>query len=146
MPRLSLRYLAGCAAAILLYLGGARIGLAFGANGSGVSPFWPPSGLALGLLLRGGLRLTPVLLVADLLSTTLAGQPVGEVLSGGVADTLEAVVGALLLRRFAFRIEFNRPRDVLLLAGISAFASAGLFALCASLALCIQGFVPWSAL
>src|SRR5437764_1357866 len=28
----------------------------------------------------------------------------------------------------------------------AAFASAGLFALCASLALCLQGFVPWSSL
>src|SRR5262249_6429644 len=58
----------------------------------------------------------------------------------------EAVVGALLLRRSGFRIEFNRPRDVLLLASLSAFASAGLFALCASLSLCLQGVVPWSSL
>jgi PAS domain S-box-containing protein len=141
----TLRNLALYAAAILLYVGSARIGLAFGGS-SGVSPFWPPSGIALGLLLRGGFRLAPAILVGDLISTTMAGQPVGEVLTGGIADTLEAVIGALLLRRSGFRIEFNRPRDVLLLAGLSAFASAGVFALLASLSLCSQGLVPWSSL
>ena len=44
-------------------------------------------------------RLAPAILVGDLISTTMAGQPVGEILTGGIADTLEAVVGALLLRR-----------------------------------------------
>src|SRR5262245_38441445 len=140
-----LRNLALYAAAILLYVGGARIGLAFGGS-SGVSPFWPPSGIALALLLRGGFRFAPAILVGDLISTTIAGQPLGEILTGGIADTLEAVVGALLLRRTGFRIEFNRPRDVLLLAGLSAFASAGLFALLASLSLCSQGLMPWSSL
>src|SRR5436190_17809054 len=99
MPRLPLRYLAGCAAIVLLYLGSARLGHLLGANSSGVSPFWTHSGLALGVLLRGGLRFSPAVLVADMASSAIAGHPLAEILSGGVAETLEAVVGALLLRR-----------------------------------------------
>ena len=94
-----------------------------------VSAMWPPSGVALAGLLLTRYREWPALLLASLLGGALAFHggwgisPAVLGIAGG--NLLEALVGALLLRRLVrFRPSLDRVRDVLGLVGLAAVSCA----------------------
>lgn len=86
-----------------------------------VAVFWPPSGLLLGLLLVLPRRAWPATLTATAIAGTIANMTIGRpvVISVGftLADTIEPLVGALILRLVAgqIAIRFDRVRQVLAL-------------------------------
>ncbi|MCY1036865.1 MASE1 domain-containing protein [Corallococcus sp. BB11-1] len=130
-----------------VYLAAARAGLSLAAEGSHISAVWLPSGVALGgLLLWGVSRWPAVLLGAWTVALALDVSPlVGLGVAAGA--TLEAVLGALLLRRVACSRELHRVRDVVWLGGgaaLCALLGSGL----GSLSLVLGGLVPhaqWAA-
>jgi integral membrane sensor domain MASE1 len=77
------------------------------------SPVWPPTGLALAAVLLLGYRVWPAVLVgAYLVNVTTAGS-IATSIGIATGNTLEAVVGAYLVNRFANgRDAFDRPEDV----------------------------------
>ena len=79
-----------------------------------VTLFWPPTGICIALLLIGGVRLWPGVLIGGALTGVYINDDpilVSSTMSGGAA--LEAAVGALLLERIAkFHRNFDRQRDV----------------------------------
>jgi signal transduction histidine kinase len=87
---------------LVVYFAAGRFGLAnFAVLHPSAAAVWLPTGIALAGLLLGGLRLTPAVLVgAFLVNVTTSGSVVS---SAGVAlgNTLEAVLGAILVGRFA---------------------------------------------
>src|SRR6185503_1145748 len=96
-----------------------------------ITAVWPPTGIALAALVIGGYRLWPgVALGAALANTFTADVPALTVLGITIGNTLEALVGAYLLRAAGFRASLNRVRDVLALvvlaAGLSTTVSATL--------------------
>ncbi len=106
----------------LLYFVAAQVGLAFAVVGSTVTLVWPPSGIALVAILVFGYRTIPGVALGAFLANAWTGVPL--LLAAGIAlgNTLEPVVGALLLQRLAgFRNTLERRGDVfalILLAGI----------------------------
>ena len=92
-----------------------------------VSPLWPASGLAIGILVRWGLRWWPCVLVGAVAVNLTNGTPPLALAAIGIGNTLEAVVAALLLSAAAVDRRLTRPRDVLWvgrLAGCSATMGA----------------------
>src|SRR5260370_12764419 len=75
---------------------------------------WPPSGIALAALLLVGSRVWPgIWLGAALVNTTVQSSPLAAALMGG-GNSLEALVGAALVRRYlGAPREFERGEDVL---------------------------------
>jgi signal transduction histidine kinase len=109
----------GLAIVFLAYTTTAKIGLLFDALGGVATTVWPPSGIALAALVLGGIRFWPVITLAAFVANLHTGLPVWGVALIAVGNTLEAVLGATLLTRYAFDTRVARVRDVLLLVGVA---------------------------
>jgi PAS domain S-box-containing protein len=137
MNRLSSRDATRILALAAAYAVTAAIGLRLGATLHNTPPLWPAAGVALAALCIGGIRLWPGVALGTL--AIIAPRGNGALLTAAitVATTVEAVIGAWLLRRvFAFRPDLRRARDAsaLVIAGgvaapaIGAAIGAGAFA------------------
>ena len=123
MPR-SLPYPAAVAILAVLYFAIAKLGLLAAVAQAVVSSAWPPAGLALAALLLVGIRYWPAITIGAFLLNASAGVPLAGAAGIGVGNTLEAVVGALLLQHVArFRPSLERLRDVLALVLLAAVGS-----------------------
>ena len=117
------RHLATLAVVTGAYFGAAKIGLHLSVAHGVITPVWPPTGIALAALLIFGPRMWPAVAAGALLANATSGVSLWVAAAIAVGNTLEAVVGAWLLRRAGFRPALDRARDVLLLTLL-----AGLFA------------------
>jgi hypothetical protein len=111
--------------AALYFLAG-RLGLRLASVHRSATAVWPPSGIALAALLVLGYRVWPgIALGAFLVNVTTAGS-VATSIGIALGNTLEGIVGAYLVNRFANGSRaFDRARDFfkfVLLAGISSTA------------------------
>jgi len=111
------------AVVFVAYVATARIGLSFDALAGIATTVWPPTGIALAALVLRGPQLWPAVSLAAFVVNVTTGIPVWGAAIIAVGNTLEAVVGASLLRRFAFDPRLGRLRDVLLLVGCAALVS-----------------------
>lgn len=109
------------------------------------SPVWPPTGIAIAALLTLGLGFWPAVFAgAFIVNLTTAGS---ALTSFGIAvgNTLEAVLAAYLVTRFANGARaFDRTRDILgfgLYAGILSTAVAATFGVTS---LALGGFASWN--
>jgi integral membrane sensor domain MASE1 len=101
--------------------------LAFATNS--VTAVWPPTGIALAGLVLWGPSVWPGVTLGAFLANAWTGVPLVTVLGITCGNTLEAVVGALLLRRVAaFRPSMERVRDVLALVALAAVVSTAIAA------------------
>ncbi len=113
--------IAGVAAA---YTVAGKLGLDLAHETRSVTAIWAPTGIALAALLLGGYRLWPGVALGALLTNLGTGVPIVTVLGITCGNTLEALVGAYLLRRVAgFRPSLRRVRDVLWLIVLGAVVS-----------------------
>src|SRR5918996_2694530 len=120
----AVRYPLTIAAVAAVYTLAGKLGLELAYETSSVTAVWAPTGIALVALVLGGYRLWPAVAIGALLTNIDTGVPAVTVLGITVGNTLEALVGAWLLKRVGrFRPELERVRDVLALAGLGAIVS-----------------------
>ena len=126
-PAESPQYNARYAAAILLlaavYFVAARVGFAASAVHPVVSSAWPPSGIAFALLLLLGVRYWPAIALGALAVNFAGGIPLPGALAIATGNTLESVLGVLVLTSLGFRNTLDRLRDVILLVALGAIVS-----------------------
>ena len=91
------------------YVGAAKLGLDLDVAHGVITPVWAPSGIALAALLILGLATGLRSLGAFVANLTSDASP-GVAAGIAVGNTLEAVVGAALVRRFGFRPALDRVR------------------------------------
>lgn len=116
------RLLAANALLALTYVVLGRVGLEIAHYQANATLVWPPTGVALAALVLWGPRLWPGLFVGALLVNLSVPTPLPGALGIAVGNTLEAVLGSLLLVRVArFDAAFARTRDVLTFLAIGAF-------------------------
>jgi PAS domain S-box-containing protein len=132
--------LAGLTAA---YVAAAWLGLSVAFVHGTVSPVWPLTGLAIASFALWGTKFWPVVAVGAFAANVFfAGDPLFVAAGIAVGDTLEAVLGALALRRLGVTGEVSRVRD-----GIAIIAVAILAPLPAAaggvLSLTLAGLSPW---
>lgn len=131
-----------------LYFGFAGIGQLLAVPGSDVAPVWPPSGIALALVLLFGKRLLPGVFLGAFVTQfhqsywINGGADLAWALgaSFGVAlgNTSETLLAGWLIQRFAGRHPFESLRGVLVFTGAAA-AGCALAALVATLTLAENG-------
>jgi integral membrane sensor domain MASE1 len=111
------------------YYGSARIGLDLAFATGSVTAIWPPTGIALAGLVLWGSSVWPGVALGAFLANAWTGVPLITVLGIMCGNTLEAAVGAHLLRRVAgFRPSLERVRDVLALVALAAVGSTAIAA------------------
>ncbi|WP_224362404.1 MASE1 domain-containing protein [Hyalangium versicolor] len=125
------------------YMVAAKVGLAFSLFHKSVSPVWPASGLALAGLLWFGVRRWPGVFLGSFLATLLWHAPLLASLEVSVGTTLEAVLGAWLLKRLGFSRTLERVQDVVSLILGAAAGCSLVSALIGSSSLASMGILPW---
>jgi signal transduction histidine kinase len=111
------------AVVFVAYVATARLGLSFDALAGIATTVWPPTGIALAALVLRGSHLWPAVALAAFAVNITTGIPIWSAAIIAVGNTLEAFVGASVLRRFSFNPRLERVRDVLLLVGWAALGS-----------------------
>jgi integral membrane sensor domain MASE1 len=120
---------AGIAVLAAAYYGAAKLGLSFAFETASVTAVWPPTGLALAALVLGGHRMWPGVAIGAFLANSWTGIPLAATIGISCGNTLEALVGAYLLRRVGhFRPTLERIRDVLALVALAAVCSTAVSA------------------
>ena len=123
-PRVVAAYLLKIITLALIYHLAARLGLVMAYVQINTSPVWPPTGIALAALLIFGYSLWPGISLGVLAGSLLTGAPLGLALGMTLGNTLEALVGAYLLKRFFdFHNPMDRIRDVVGLASVSVLST-----------------------
>lgn len=116
-------------AVFTVYVVSGKLGLAFASLHASATPVWPPAGIALGALLLFGWRMWPAIFAgASVVNVTTSGSVLTSLgIAGG--NTLEALLGAYLVRRFARgAAAFERAQDIFKLAALAAIGSTAVSA------------------
>ncbi len=108
----------------VIYRIAAVLGLSMAYVQANTSPVWPPTGIALAALLLFGIKLWPGVALGVLFGSLFTGAPIPLAIGMTFGNTLEAVLGAYLLRRFLdFHNTLDRTRDVIGLSLVSFIAT-----------------------
>jgi diguanylate cyclase (GGDEF)-like protein len=136
------RYLPELAVLTVVYVVAGKLGLRLAFVHASATAVWAPTGIALAALVLRGQRFWPaVLLGAFAVNVTTAGS-VATSLGIAVGNTLEAVVGALLVNRYARgRNAFERSPDIFRFAVLAALGSTTLSATCGVTSLLVGGYL-----
>jgi integral membrane sensor domain MASE1 len=129
-----------------VYFAAAKLGLTMAFVAEQVTAVWPPTGIALAALLSLGYRVWPGVALGAFLVTASANESFGTAAAIAVGNTLEALLGAWLLRSLvAFDIGLERVNAVLGLVVLAAGVSTLLSATVGATSLCLGGLQPWTA-
>jgi diguanylate cyclase (GGDEF)-like protein len=128
------------------YFVAAKVGLQFAYVHPSATVIWPPSGIALAAFLMLGLDVWPAILIgAFLANLTTYGSPLTSVCIGA-GNTLEGLLGAALVARFAGGRDFLlHPRDIVKFALLAAMFSTTVSASIGVTSLSLAGFATWPA-
>ena len=122
----------------------ARLGLTWATVQENVTAIWPPSGLALAVFLRFGLRFWPGAFAGSLLANLATNASLGTAAGIAVGDTLEGVVAAALLGWTGFDNRLGRLPDILRLIAFGSLVAPAIAAANGAAQLCLAGLAPWS--
>jgi integral membrane sensor domain MASE1 len=139
-----LPYFAQVTALAVIYFAAAKFALMFAISPGYATAIWPPSGIALAALLLLGNRVWPgVWLGATLVNFTVSFSPIVPLLIA-TGNTLEALAGAILVRRFIVGLScrFEHAADVFKFVAVAAL-SCVIAATVGVVSLTVQGSVAW---
>jgi PAS domain S-box-containing protein len=138
------RFTAVLALAGLYFLSG-KFGLSLAFLNRSASAVWPPTGLALAVLLVYGYRLWPgIFLGAFLVNFTTQGS-LATIAGIATGNTLEALLGAWLVNRFAGGTRaFERTQNLFPYLFLAALVSTTVSATCGVTSLCLSGLEHWN--
>jgi diguanylate cyclase (GGDEF)-like protein len=127
--------------AVAYFLAG-KLGLSLAFIHASASPVWPPTGIALAAMLVRGYGVWPaILLGAFAVNVTTTGS-ISTSLGIAVGNTLEGLVGAFLVNRFANgRNAFARPANIVKFAVLAGIVSTILSATIGVTSLFAGGYV-----
>jgi integral membrane sensor domain MASE1 len=110
------------------YVGAAKLGIHLNVSHGVITPVWAPSGISLAALLLLGRRYWPAVALGAFVANVTSDVSAGVAIGIAVGNTLEAVVGATIVRRFGFRSQLDRVRAVIVFAVGAALASTAIAA------------------
>jgi len=128
----------------VVYVVAGKLGLMLAFVHASATAVWPPTGIALAAFLLLGPRVWPaIFLGAFLVNITTEGSAWTSI---GIAtgNTLEGLVGAFLVARFANgRNVFDRARDILTFVALAGLLSTAVSATIGVTSLSLGGYAEW---
>jgi signal transduction histidine kinase/CheY-like chemotaxis protein len=119
------RYLAELLLIACAYFVIAKLGLALASIHPSATPIWPPTGLALAVIMLRGYRVWPAIFVAAWLANATTAGSTYTSLAIAFGNTLEGAIGAWLIQRWSGGLKtFDTPAGVARFALISSLAAA----------------------
>jgi signal transduction histidine kinase/integral membrane sensor domain MASE1/CheY-like chemotaxis protein len=130
-----------------VYFLAAKLGLSLASLNASVSPVWPPTGVAIALVLWLGYRALPGVLLGALLANYLLTDVYFATAAGiSIGNALEAITAVYLVRRFiGSRNPFQRAADVLKFVVFAAILSTAVSATIGNVTLCLSGAAAWNS-
>jgi PAS domain S-box-containing protein len=130
----------------VVYFGVAKAGLALASIHPSATPIWPAAGLALAAVLLWGRAVAPAIFVGALLANALTAGSLATSAAIALGNTLEAVITAVLLRRWAggtaaFETALGVAKFALLCLGPGTFVSATI----GVVSLSLGGYAAWGS-
>ncbi len=145
MPQRIAPRLAVIAALAAVYVGAAKLGFALAYVHPSATPLWPPTGISIAALLLFGPWAWPGIFIGAFVANVWISGAIAPSLGIALGNTLEAVVAAWLVTRFAGGSHaFERARDIFRFAGLAAAASTLLSATIGPTSLCLAGLARWA--
>jgi diguanylate cyclase (GGDEF)-like protein/PAS domain S-box-containing protein len=139
------RLLGAIAALAIVYVVVGKLGLMLAFLHASASPVWPTTGLALAAFLMLGHRVWPGIFAGAFLVNLTTVGTASTSLGIATGNTLEGLVGAWLVERFAGGDRaFDRTLDVFKFAALAGMASTTLSATIGVTSLSLGGFAPWA--
>jgi len=128
------------------YFVAGKLGLRLAFVHASASSVWAPTGIALAGFLILGYRVWPAILAAAFLVNVTTAGSVATSLGIGVGNTLEGLLGAYLVNRFAHgRRAFGSARDTFRFVILAAMLSTTVSATIGVTTLSVAGFAIWAA-
>ncbi len=144
-PRSALRTTGLCIVIAVLYFVTGRLGLSMAFVHSSATAIWPPAGIALASYLIFGYGVWPGILVAAFFVNITTAGTVATSMGIAAGNTLEGMLGAYLVNRFACgREAFDRPRNILKFAFLAGVVCTTISATTGVSSLSIGGFARWT--
>jgi len=137
------RYLITVALVAIAYLGSAHFTLSWLGFGAEASPVWPSAGIALAVLFLQGKRLWVGVAIGAFWLNLSLGASFLVSLGSVIGCTLQAVVGAMGLRRLNFNPTLESLKDALALIVFGAILAPSINATISTIVSCWVGFIPW---
>jgi signal transduction histidine kinase/integral membrane sensor domain MASE1 len=143
---LDLRFLAIALGVVVVYFVTAKLGLRLAVVAEQVTAVWPPTGIALAAVLLLGGHITPAIWLGAFLVNVTVNEPLATAAGIATGNTLEALVGAWLLRRVVgIGQSVDQLRDAIGLIVFGALASPTVSATIGVVSLVLGGVQPWSS-
>ena len=129
-----------------VYFAVAKSSLSFASINASASAVWPPTGITLAAFLLLGYDIWPAVLIGAFLANLATQGSVATSIGIGIGNTLEGLLGAYLVSRFAGgRLFFARARGVFIFAGLAAIVSTTVSASIGVTSLALAGFASWAS-
>jgi PAS domain S-box-containing protein len=135
------RYVGKLFAVALAYFVVAKLGLRLASINPSASPIWPPTGLALAVVLLWGYQIWPAIFAGALAANATTAGTLETSVVIAIGNTLEAVVGGFLIGRWSGGSgTFASPVQVAKFALVSAGPATVISATVGVVTLCLAGF------
>jgi PAS domain S-box-containing protein len=128
----------------LVYFISAKLGLSLAFLNENATAVWPPTGIALAAIVLLGYRIWPGILLGAFLANLTTSGSAGASISIAFGNTLEALLGAFLLCRFAGgRHAFDRPKNIFKFVILTGMVSTMVSATIGVTTLLSMGLASW---
>lgn len=134
------------AALTCVYVLAGKIGLRFAFLNASASAVWPPTGIALAVILVLGPRVWPAIVAGAFIVNVTTTGAVLTSLGIAVGNTLEGLLGAALVNRYAGgRAVFDRPQTIFAFTALAGLLSTAVSATIGVTCLALAGLAPWGS-
>ena len=135
-------YAAGVLLVAVAYYTAAKLGLRLALVGRNITPFWPPTGIAVVAFLVLGRSVWPGVALAAFVVNLPISTSVLPAVATAAGNTLAPLVAATLLAKVGFRREIDRLRDATAIVVVGALLSMSISASVGTGVLVASGAVP----
>lgn len=137
--------LALVASLTLIYFAAGKLGLQLAFVNASATAVWPPTGIGLAAALILGYGIWPAILLGAFLVNVTTSGAVATSIAIAVGNTLESIVGAYLVNRFANgRHVFERARDMFAYVMLACIVSTMVSATVGVTSLTVSGLAVWA--